>query len=169
MVDLSTGVLENINRKWYSGKHIRVIRVVGRNCIKYEYWKCTYLWTKNWSVAMKLPDPRAFWPVKMMVVVVVVAPFFAAIDATSGRSKPSSSPGKLVHLCTDPHPLNHHSISHAIMICYLHNSLSFLPHTMDACITYTFACTCMHAALWKIGRNTLAKNHSLVRQESMSE
>jgi hypothetical protein len=29
----------------------------------------------------------------MMVVVVVVAPFFMAIDATSGQSKPSGSPG----------------------------------------------------------------------------
>jgi hypothetical protein len=27
----------------------------------------------------------------------------------------------------------------------------------------------MHATLQKIGRNTLAKNHSLVSQESMSE
>jgi hypothetical protein len=40
---------------------------------------------------MKLPGPRGFRPVMMMVVAVVVAPFFAAIDATSGRSKPSSS------------------------------------------------------------------------------
>jgi hypothetical protein len=42
---------------------------------------------------MKLPSPQAFRLVMMMVVAVVVAPFFAAIDAKSGRSKPSSSPG----------------------------------------------------------------------------
>jgi hypothetical protein len=44
-------------------------------------------------MAMKLSGPRAFRSVMMMVVTVVVAPFFAAIDATRGRSKPSSSPG----------------------------------------------------------------------------
>jgi hypothetical protein len=42
---------------------------------------------------MKLPGPRAFQPVMMMVVMVVVAPFFMVINATSGRSKPSGSPG----------------------------------------------------------------------------
>jgi hypothetical protein len=42
---------------------------------------------------MKLPGPRAFQPVMMMLVAVVVAPFFAAIDATSDRSKLSGSPG----------------------------------------------------------------------------
>jgi hypothetical protein len=62
--------------------------VVGRNCIKYEYWKCTYLWTENWSVAMKLLGHRAFRLVMMMVIAVVVAPFFVAIDAISGWSKP---------------------------------------------------------------------------------
>jgi hypothetical protein len=44
---------------------------------------------------MKLPNPRAFRPIMMMVVTVVVAPFFAAIDATSGRSKPSTPLGSL--------------------------------------------------------------------------
>jgi hypothetical protein len=44
-------------------------------------------------MAIKLPGPQAFRPVMMMVVAVVVASFFAAIDATSGRSKPSSSLG----------------------------------------------------------------------------
>jgi hypothetical protein len=69
--------------------------VVRRNCIKYEYWKCAYLWTENWSVAMKSPGPRAFRPVMMTWVAVVVALFFAAInhcDAIGGRS-PSSSLG----------------------------------------------------------------------------
>jgi hypothetical protein len=42
---------------------------------------------------MKLSGPRAFRPVMMMVVAVVVASFFAASDATSGRSKPSGSLG----------------------------------------------------------------------------
>jgi hypothetical protein len=42
---------------------------------------------------MKLPGPRAFRSVMMMVVAVVVAPFFTVIDATSGQSKPSSSLG----------------------------------------------------------------------------
>jgi hypothetical protein len=42
-------------------------------------------------VVIKLPGPQAFRPVMMMVVTVVVAPFFSAIDATSGRSKLSSS------------------------------------------------------------------------------
>jgi hypothetical protein len=41
---------------------------------------------------MKLPGPRAFQSVMMIVVVVVVAPFFAVIDATSGWSKLSGSP-----------------------------------------------------------------------------
>jgi hypothetical protein len=67
--------------------------VVGRNYIKYEYQKCTYLWTEIWSVAIKLIGPRAFRLVMMMVVAVVVAPFFAVIDATSGQSKPSGSLG----------------------------------------------------------------------------
>jgi hypothetical protein len=42
---------------------------------------------------MKLSGPRAFRLVMMMVVTVVVAPFFVVIDAISGRSKPSSSLG----------------------------------------------------------------------------
>jgi hypothetical protein len=53
--------------------------VVGRNCIKYEYYKYTYLWTENWSVAMKLTGSQAFRSVMMMVVAVVVALFFATI------------------------------------------------------------------------------------------
>jgi len=38
-----------------------------------------YLWIDIWLVAMKLSGPRAFRPVAMTVVAIVVAPFFAAI------------------------------------------------------------------------------------------
>ena len=34
-----------------------------------------------WSAAMKLPGPRAFWPVIMAAVAVGITPFFAAIIA----------------------------------------------------------------------------------------
>ena len=49
------------------------------NYIEYKYYKCTYLWIEIWSAVMKLSGPRAFRPVVMTVVAVVVAPFFATI------------------------------------------------------------------------------------------
>jgi hypothetical protein len=59
------------------------------NYIKYKYSKCTYLWIEIWSAVMKSSSPRAFRPVVMTVVAVIVAPFFAAIIIAtwSGGSK----------------------------------------------------------------------------------
>ena len=44
---------------------------------------------------MKLPGPRAFWPVIMAVVVVVITPFFVAIIATRQAIGTSSPVGSL--------------------------------------------------------------------------
>jgi hypothetical protein len=43
---------------------------------------------------MKLPGPRAFRSAMMMVIAVVVAPFFAAIDATSSSLGSSNGRGR---------------------------------------------------------------------------
>jgi hypothetical protein len=49
------------------------------NYIKYKYLKCTYLWIKIRLAVIKSSGPRAFRPIVMTVVAVIVAPFFAAI------------------------------------------------------------------------------------------
>jgi hypothetical protein len=63
------------------------------NYIEYKYQKCTYLWIEIRLAVMKSSGPRAFRPVVMTVVAVVVAPFFAAIIiATWSGGRSSAEP-----------------------------------------------------------------------------
>ena len=48
-----------------------------------------------WSASTKLLDPRAFQPVFMAAVVVVIAPFYTAIIATR-QAIGTSSPGNVI-------------------------------------------------------------------------
>jgi len=46
-----------------------------------------------WSASTKLAGPRAFQPVVMTAVAVIVAPFYAVIIITTQQAVEASSPG----------------------------------------------------------------------------